>query len=318
VVVELSSPTPWALVRVNHGGVTPEELEAAHAAREHGRLVSSPAEPSGPLVAAPAGDGLALVCRLRGLATASRLQRIESLAETMSLAVANERLLLERRRLVAERLVTEQRAAANVAYDLHDGAAQKLLWSRNALALLATDPERAPADAEALDDLRSVVAAALEDVQQVMARLNATADADARSLAELLGEEAELLTRRTGVAVALELSELPSTLDPTVTLASYRLAQEAMTNAVRHAAPTRLRVSATVRDGRLSLVIEDDGDGFDTAAVLARPAARASGLGLRGMRERVALLGGRIAIESTPGVGSRVSAELPTTTNDLV
>lgn len=319
VVIELSAPTPWALVRVNHGGLAAEELEAAQAACEHGGLVSSPDEPGGPLVAAPAGDGLALVCRLRGRATTGRLKSVEALAETMSLAVANERLQLERRRLVAERLATEQRAAAAVAYDLHDGAAQKLLWSRNALALLASDPERAPADAEVLEDLRLVVAAAFEDVRHVMARLNVTADADERSLAELLAEEAELLTRRTGVAVELELAqELPPTIDPTVTLASYRLVQEAMTNAVRHGAASRLRVAAAVHGDRLSLLVEDDGTGFDAAEVLARPAERASGLGLRGMRERVSLLGGRLAIESTPGAGSSIRAELPTTTNDLV
>lgn len=84
----------------------------------------------------------------------------------------------------------------------------------------------------------------------------------------------------------------------------YRLAQEALNNVVKHAGAKRASLSASVADGALRIVIGDDGAGFD-------PSATGQGRGLAGMRERAALLGGRIEVRSEPGKGTEVLATLP-------
>jgi signal transduction histidine kinase len=95
----------------------------------------------------------------------------------------------------------------------------------------------------------------------------------------------------------------PITIAPELESTVYRLVQECLTNAVRHAGASRVRIDVTERDAFLDVAVSDDGRGFD-------PVARAAGFGLVGMRERVALAAGKLAIESGPG-GTTVRARLP-------
>ena len=93
-------------------------------------------------------------------------------------------------------------------------------------------------------------------------------------------------------------------LRPEVELTLYRLAQEALTNVVKHASATRVSVHMVERHGSIDLTVADNGRGFD-------PADGSTGFGLVGMRERAALAGGRLSISSSAGAGSTVRAEVP-------
>ena len=84
----------------------------------------------------------------------------------------------------------------------------------------------------------------------------------------------------------------------------YRIVQEALTNIAKHAEATRVSVLVTRKEDAAVVVVEDDGGGFDAG----RPTA---GLGLSGMRERVALVGGKLRLESGPGTGTTIAAEVP-------
>ncbi len=97
---------------------------------------------------------------------------------------------------------------------------------------------------------------------------------------------------------------------PDCETALYRITQEALTNIARHANARRVSVLLERRPGLVSLIIEDDGKGFDADAVLEAAAAQGS-LGLLGMRERVKLVGGTIEFESTPGAGAAVFVRIP-------
>jgi signal transduction histidine kinase len=131
-------------------------------------------------------------------------------------------------------------------------------------------------------------------------------------LEQLLREELDLAARRTGVATSLELPSTPlPELPPALAETAYRLVQEAVSNAVTHAGATRVSVGIACRRGRLALSVDDDGAGFDVTAAEAREAAAGRGLGLRGMRERVALAGGTLTVTSTRAQGTRVRARLP-------
>jgi signal transduction histidine kinase len=91
---------------------------------------------------------------------------------------------------------------------------------------------------------------------------------------------------------------------PAIENAVYRMVQEALTNVVKHADATRVKVAITESEDRVELCVQDDGTGFD-------PQAPAEGFGLVGIRERVALIDGELSIESRPGQGTTVRATLP-------
>jgi signal transduction histidine kinase len=93
-------------------------------------------------------------------------------------------------------------------------------------------------------------------------------------------------------------------------IAAYRVVQEALSNASRHAGTREQWVSLVVDDEDCVVTIRDDGKGFDTAAPV-RTADRRPRLGLQGMRERIELLGGEFAVKSSPGQGTTVTARIP-------
>ena len=119
-------------------------------------------------------------------------------------------------------------------------------------------------------------------------------------------------TAQTQIQVDFKHNGLERQLDPMIAVAAYRVVQEALTNIARYAQVARVDVQDWAGQTTLGIQIEDQGRGFDLAAVLA---ARQSN-GLAGMQERATLLGGQVTIDSTPGEGTRVFVELPLTVPD--
>jgi signal transduction histidine kinase/CheY-like chemotaxis protein len=115
---------------------------------------------------------------------------------------------------------------------------------------------------------------------------------------------------RTWVAVSLEADDSLGRFDRELETVCYRVIQEALTNAIRHGKASKVRVELTQTPGRLELLVQDDGRGFDPEAAMEHAAAGAS-LGLLGMRERVSLVGGELSVLSTPGEGARIRASFP-------
>lgn len=116
-----------------------------------------------------------------------------------------------------------------------------------------------------------------------------------------------------GLAAVLDLEELPA-LSNTVQTVVFRVAQEALTNVVRHAAASRVRVTLRVAEGHLVLAIADDGRGFDVAGTRL-PGDGFVTLGLLGIQERLALIDGVLTIESEVGTGTRLVATVPIETD---
>jgi two-component system, NarL family, sensor histidine kinase DegS len=103
-------------------------------------------------------------------------------------------------------------------------------------------------------------------------------------------------------------------LTPQTELGAFRIAQEAVNNAIRHAGADHLWLTIVFGDGGLCLRVADNGHGFDPAALAGQP--QAERLGLLGMRERAALLGGRLKVRSAPGQGTVVEATLPSASEE--
>jgi signal transduction histidine kinase len=187
-----------------------------------------------------------------------------------------------------------------IARDLHDGVGQSLTALRLQLQVLRSrasgDTARSDTDSalkqvdEALDEIRGAVRSLAPPVLAEVGLQVAV-----RRLAEELAE-------RAGLEVAFELAA-PGLLPAGVEAAVYRIAQEALTNVVRHARARRVQVTLRVADGKIELAIADDGKGL--------PGAIATGSGLAGMRERAELLGGQCDIASAAPGGTVVTARIP-------
>jgi PAS domain S-box-containing protein len=195
-----------------------------------------------------------------------------------------------------------------IARELHDEVGQALTAARIALDRAARDPV-GPGIGPRLADAAALTHRALEQVRD-LSRLLSPAPLEDLGLAEALRALLEGLAERAGLATEADIDAAIEPADREVELACYRIAQEALTNAVKHAGGTRLRLALGRSGTGLELVVEDDGAGFDVEAATAR-AARGSSLGMLGLRERAALAGGRLEIASWPGAGTRVRAVVP-------
>jgi signal transduction histidine kinase len=115
---------------------------------------------------------------------------------------------------------------------------------------------------------------------------------------------------RYGVRVDIQTFGRDNTLPPDVAAVVYRLVQEGLTNVLKHSQASKVSIVLEKKLEGLALVLEDDGIGFDPENS-QQGGGRAPGLGLSGMKERVALLGGTIAVESGPGKGSTIFVQIP-------
>lgn len=228
------------------------------------------------------------------------LRMLDALRSPAAAAVAAVRmtgeLQLSRRRLVAAREEERRR----LRRDLHDGLGPTLAGIG-----LGLDVARAAVDDDhvrvMLDDLKAEAAAAVVDVRRLVEDLRPPA-LDELGLVGALQRHAERLSLREGTEVAVTTSCSLAGLPAAVEVAAYRIAMEAMTNAIRHGSPAHC--SLTLRlDDALHVEVVDDGVGV--------PAQPPAGVGLAAMRERADELGGSCTIEPRPGGGTAVLARLP-------
>jgi signal transduction histidine kinase len=218
---------------------------------------------------------------------------------TFALAYAGivlDRLEDERRR--SERLAVEAERR-RIAFELHDSAKQRVHAAHLVLSAIAPSipPPQAPAVAQALEEMNRAAA----DMDTSVAELREPLDG--RSLDERLRRRAEALAAATPAAIDVRgrAPELP----PLVAAHAYRIAAEALTNAVRHAEAGTIRVDVDGGPGRLVVDVRDDGRGLGGDA---RPGSH----GLRSMRHRTATLGGELVVQPGPrGRGTHVRLTVP-------
>jgi signal transduction histidine kinase len=190
-----------------------------------------------------------------------------------------------------------------LARELHDETGQALtsilLGLKPLEASMADDQSRA-----ALAELREHVVAALQDVRRLAVELR-PAVLDDFGLVPALERLTDAFAEQTNIRVDFHSALGDTRLPNEVETALYRVVQESLTNIVKHASAQRVSVSIARRPSGAAAVIEDDGKGFDQRTL------REEGLGLLGMRERLGLIDGRLEVESRPGAGTTVVAEVP-------
>lgn len=257
-------------------------------------------QPLGTILGTDAMTNLGLLAAAVALGVAVRSLR-EQAAQQEEIARLHE----ERTRAEAELRLRAERE--RISRELHDtvGHSLAVISLHAGVAADALGQEEAPA-AQAVGEVRAQAGRSLQELR-AMVRLLREEDG-AASAGRLVGSLADVPVllapaRATGLAVDAKVDVPDGALSPAVDAAAHRIVQEAVTNALRHAAAGELTVSARLEAGSLRLEIADDGRG---AADLAH-----GGVGLEGMRERVRLLGGSLEVQTAPGEGFALRAELP-------
>jgi signal transduction histidine kinase len=235
---------------------------------------------------------------------------LQALAGLIGVALENaalrETLTLQRdrlRALSAGAEATREAESRRIAHELHDEAGQLLASVHIALDSLAPQVPEAKAPLQHVHELLDRVEAQLRRLSREL-RPTILDDLGLGPAVEWL---AKGMGERSGIPIQVDVSlrRLPGQLET----AAYRIAQEAITNAVRHGGATQIAVRMRESTGWVELDIQDNGRGFDAAATLERRGDR--GLGLLGIRERADSLGGTLRIISRPGAGACVSVRLP-------
>ncbi len=235
-------------------------------------------------------------------------------ADGYNLVIAMVRDLTERRQ--AEQALQQQTRGLAVvdernrmAREIHDTLAQGLIgiiWQLNAAErTLQTDPE---GGMRALDRARGLASESLQEARRSVWELRA-GPLEGRTLSAAVRQEAERTFAETETKIAVSVSEGERVLPSGVEVAVFRIFQEALTNARKHAAASEVEVQLAFGDSELRLTVRDHGVGFV-------PEAQASigteeHFGLISMRERARLLGGRVTVASEPGTGTTVELTLP-------
>lgn len=193
---------------------------------------------------------------------------------------------------------------SRLARELHDDVTQRL-------AVLAIDAGRGErnattrADSAAMHDIREELVRLSADVHSLSYQLHPSILEDL-GLADALQAECDRFARLEQIPVEVDAEEIPDSLSPEVALGLFRVTQEALRNIGRHAGAARVRVSVRQKHGRLHLSVKDDGSGFDAGALRVRPS-----LGLASMRQRIELIGGKLAIETARNQGTTILAWVP-------
>jgi signal transduction histidine kinase len=227
------------------------------------------------------------------------------LAETFAAraAVAVELSTRVTRESLTRVVAAQELERRRLARELHDETGQALTSILLGLKGLeeSDDPE---VRRQAVVALRDLVSATLRDVRRLAVELRPSA-LDDFGLVAAVHRLGQTFGEQTGIRFDFEAQLGQDRLPGEVETALYRIVQEALTNVVKHAQAGAVSVVVTRQASSAVAVIEDDGRGFDPAA----PAD--GGLGLEGMRERIGLLDGRLRIESRPGGGTTIVAEVP-------
>ncbi len=224
---------------------------------------------------------------------------IVMLAAHAATTIENARLYERSRELS----IVEERN--RLARELHDSVSQKLfglvLSAESAMTLLDRDGGEARAE---LERLRTLAQEAMEELRSLVFELRPP-ELESEGLATALRKHVDVLRRVYVREITLGVTGTPRR-SPEREREVFRIAQEALQNALRHADAGRLAVELAADDGRLVLIVRDDGVGFDPEAV----SIRSRTLGLTSMEERAEGLGGTLAIESRAGKGTTVRLEV--------
>ncbi len=247
-----------------------------------------------------------------GVRTAALKKRnieLWELTEQREMARQELRRAFERLRMLTRRLENaKEDERKRIARELHDDMGPSLTAVIINLQLLANGPDRENTKQRIADTI-DLVDRMVERIRDLSLNLRPPL-IDELGLVAALSGYLEAQSERSGIEIELKEGTVERGLPPEIEITAFRVVQEAVTNIIRHARADRATVIVRQKDGRLDLIVSDEGRGFNVGDTMERATA-GKALGLLGMQERVSMLGGQVAIESTPGKGTTIRASMP-------
>ncbi len=232
-------------------------------------------------------------------------QLLQRFATHAAIAIANSRLHAEAAERAQQAAVSAERERSML--EIHDTIGRGLV---SAMLTLRSAQYASADGADVTSTLlraERVIQATLDEGRQAALGLGPT-KLDVRPLDEVIELELAWARSTSSVTTGLRVFGDRREIDDDVRVQLIRIVQESLTNVAQHAAATSVRVGLVYGTDGVSVIVEDDGRGFDLSAQDARPHG---GVGLAGLVRRAAQVGGRVQIDSTPGWGTRIRAELP-------
>ncbi len=196
----------------------------------------------------------------------------------------------------------EERERRRISRELHDETGQVLLYLRLKLDMLGAAAP--PPLRDGLEDARALIDRMVVDIRRLIADLSPSA-LETAGLGTAIRQLVARFRRAYGIPVRLRMARLPQ-VPAAVQVLLYRVLQECTNNVARHSRASAVNISLRAADEELRLTVEDNGIGFTNG-----DAGKAGSFGLAGMRERVALAGGRLTIQGRPGEGTKVEVRIP-------
>lgn len=211
----------------------------------------------------------------------------------------------ELRRLSQHIVQVQEHERKSISRELHDEVGQMLTGLRMELANLDGPAiQQNASDYQRLQEAKRLTERTLQCVRDLSMLLRPSM-LDDLGLSPAVNWQAKEFSRRSGIAVDVTIEGEVDSVPDEVRTCLYRVVQEALTNVARHAGAKRIRLLVKREGEHVSVAIEDDGAGFNVGT------SRPNGLGLIGLKERVAELSGTVQIASAPGKGTRVSVQIP-------
>jgi signal transduction histidine kinase len=239
--------------------------------------------------------------------------RLRPVGEIFANAIARKRAAKEleeanhQLRFLSRRLFeVQEEERRHIARELHDEVGQALTAAK--INLQAAIKESDGAKSKRIDETAAILEKLLGQVRQISLDLRPST-LDDLGLVPALRSLLDQQGRRASVAVRFSVGNVPENLDSKIQTTCFRIAQEAITNALRHANATRIDVELARDNGSLRLQVRDNGRGFDMNSTQAH----AAGLGLIGIKERAALVDAQAKVISSPNKGTTVEVSLPLT-----
>ena len=237
-----------------------------------------------------------------------RLRTEEQLRRTLKAVKKHRRDL---RRLSNKLITIQEEECKRISRELHDEMGQIITAISINLTLVgeALPSELAPMIKEKLTETRSLVDQVMKKIHELSLDLRSPLLSDF-GLVPALRQYVNRYHKRLNIEMKFEVINLEERLDTEVETVIYRVVQEALTNIARHAQANKVYIRLKRKESKVCVFIEDDGKGFDVEEVIGREDPD-SGVGLLGIRERIASLKGSLSVQSHPGQGTQLYIEIP-------
>jgi signal transduction histidine kinase len=255
--------------------------------------------------------------------TENDFKLLDSIGFHVGLAIENSVLYEEakqkeqlRGQLLSSVITAQEEERKRISRELHDEYGQTLTGV--IMSMESLEDVISPGESrlkEKLGNAKSLVIRALEDIRRLTLDLRPSA-LDDLGLITAIRAYAQRHLESAGIEAKFESKGLSQRLAPAVETALFRIIQEAINNIVKHAEARNVRIQLSANGGKITVIVEDDGRGFDVDAVLKSRVGTQS-LGLLGIQERTVLLGGTFTIKSEVGQGTQLKVEVPVTSLPL-